>query len=230
VILVLLIDDEESAHLLVKQAMPEGARLDYADNLTAGLTMAAAQEYDLILTDLRMPGTTNGDALTKVLDVCPQTAVLVFTALHYPAYAASLIRQGAVGCVFKPDAAIEPEIAERLLREAMLFAVARHQAQQHQLLSLSQNAQAITELQREVRELRQVREQLVVTETRRKQDEEDIGVLQSKIDLLQAQLSARQTEREKGKWGLWAGIVTTVGTILTAVGVAWLAQRMGWKP
>jgi DNA-binding NarL/FixJ family response regulator len=214
----------------VQHAIPEGATLEYASSLTDGLTAASAHEYDLILTDLRMPGTTNGDALTKVLEVCPQTAVMVYTALHYPAYAASLIRQGAVSCVFKPDAAMEPEIAERLLREAMLFAVARHQAQQQQLLSMSQNAKAVEQLQREIKELRQVREQLAVTEARRAQDEEDIGALQTKLELLQAQLSARQAEREKGKWGMVGKVIAAIGAMLTAVLIPWLLQRLGVRP
>jgi DNA-binding NtrC family response regulator len=224
------VDDDDAARLLVKRALPEGASLEYASTLRDGLDWAELQDFDLILTDLRMPGTVNGDALTRMLDAVPHGAVMVFTALHYAGYACSLIRQGAVWVVFKPDAAIESEVAERLLQEAMLFAVARHETEQQKLLNASQNAQAIERLERELRDLRQAKEHLAVVEARRVHNEEDIASLTTRLELLQAQLGARQAEREKAKWGFWTKVVTGAGASVAVLVSTWLAHKLGWKP
>lgn len=209
--------------------MPEGSTLDYAQCLEDGLQLVERESYDLILTDLRMPGTVNGDALTATLERCPDAAVMVITALHFPAYAASLIRQGAVWVSFKPDAALEPEIAERLLQEAMLFAVARHESERSRAMNASVQAAEIAALQREVRELRSAKEHLIIIDTRYQQHQEDIQALETQVDRLNAQLSGRAVEREKGKWGLWGRVLGVIGTGLAAILGAWASGRWG-KP
>lgn len=226
---LLLIDDEADVEAFVRQSLPEGTTLAYASTLEAGIDQATTHDYDLILVDLRMPGTTNGDALTRVLEACPSTAVMVLTALHFPAYAASLIRQGAIWVSFKPDAAIEPAIAERLLREAIMFAIARYDAQRQQLLAHSEAASAIERLERELRELRPLSREIAVLQEQHRRQTLEIETCREGLDHLQERFSTQAAEREKGKWGLWARIIALAGTGLAALIGPWAASRWG-KP
>lgn len=220
----LLLDDETLVRGFVAQAMLAGGTLDYAPTLADGLVLAQAHVYDLIIVDLRLPDCRNGEALTKMLDACPTTAILVLTSLHSVGYAESLIRQGATWASFKPDSALEPELASRLLQETMIFTVARHEAQQQQLLSLSQNAQAIQRLSKDLAELRKLGEVVAGNEIRRQADQTRLGALEADIEALQDKLSHREAAREQGRWGLWTKVMALIGAAVAALG-PWLMSR-----
>lgn len=220
----LLVDDETLVRAFVQQALLTGSTLDYAQTLAEGLQLADTQDYDLILADLRLPGCRNGEALTKLLEVCPDCAILVLTSLHSVGYAESLIRQGAVGVFFKPDAAMEPELATRLLQEAMIFAVARHEAQQQQLLRLSVTAQAVQRLQRDLAELRKLGEVVAVHEARRLADQARVLALEDDLERLEEKLAERSAAREQGRWGFWSKVMAVIGAAVAALG-PWLMSR-----
>lgn len=226
----LLIDDERSAFEFVRSSLPESYELSYASTLTEGERLAELHDYDVILVDLKMPLVENGDALTCMLKVSPASAVIVITSLHSLGYAVSLIRQGALWVTFKPDAALEPEIAKRLLAEAVAFAKARHDHQQQQLLSLSANAAAIEELRREMRKLRQHSERLAVIEAHLGDGEVEMKKVWERFDAQHASQALALVEREKGKWGMWAKVIGLVGTGLAAIIGPWAASRWGRGP
>jgi DNA-binding NarL/FixJ family response regulator len=224
---LLLIDDELSIKAFVERSMPQGSTLDYAQTCEEGLKLLDTCEYDLILADLHMAGMTDGDALTAVLQKSSHVPVMVLTQLHFPAYAASLIRQGATWVHFKPDSSVEPVLAERLLGESMIFCKARHDAQRRELASASATTSAIERLEREVRDLLRDRERIAVLEEQHVDTEDEWRRLSDRIDAQRALQLAKDSERERGKWGMWAKIVGIVGTGLAAIIGPWAASR--WK-
>lgn len=64
---VLLIDDDEDQLMLLKILLSRaGFRVSAVDSAEQGLDMLKASPYSLIVTDLKMPGMTGSDLLSKV--------------------------------------------------------------------------------------------------------------------------------------------------------------------
>ena len=231
---ILLVDDAPEVQDFVHASMPSGCSLDYAGTLKIGVEMAEETPYDLIITDLMMPDVSNGDALTVLLKAFPGTPIMVLTQMHFPAYASSLIRQGAVDVAFKPDGAIEPEVAQRQLGETMMFAKARFDYHQQQMVSTSANAAAIEELKREIRELRKDGERLARLEKSDQDDNEKMRELwkyhesREAAKALALAEAAVTAEHVKGKWMNLARIIGLIGTGLAAIIGPWAASK--WKP
>lgn len=69
---------------------------------SAGEKSALDQDYDLILTDLRMPGRNGAEIARSVLQHKPKAKILVITAYPTDHLAAEAIEAGAAGLIKKP--------------------------------------------------------------------------------------------------------------------------------
>lgn len=100
---ILLVEDEqmlrESLALLLSE---EGFEVTQASDGNAGHEAALAGDFDLVLTDLRMPGMDGLAFLDRLQHICPQTPVIVFTAFGTVDSAVSAMRAGAADYVLKP--------------------------------------------------------------------------------------------------------------------------------
>lgn|GEM_PF-1739881 len=95
-------DDEEILHLL-GEVLRRGT---YSPDLYAhspdALVAATSQEYDLVITDLEMPGTSGMDLLTGVKEVFPLTQFIMITGYASVKSAADAMHKGAVSYLTKP--------------------------------------------------------------------------------------------------------------------------------
>jgi two-component system response regulator NreC len=114
---VVLADDHE----LVREGL--ALLLDQADGIevvgTAGdveatLRIVAAEQPDVLVLDLRMPGGSSIEALPRFAAVAPRTAVVILTMHHHPASARAALAAGAHGYVLKEAAGAELVQAVRL--------------------------------------------------------------------------------------------------------------------
>ena len=81
---ILIIDDDvELATLLIDYLTLEGFDAKSAQNGLDGLTMLAAEEFDLIVLDVMMPGMSGTETLTKIREKY-KTPVLMLTARGDP--------------------------------------------------------------------------------------------------------------------------------------------------
>src|SRR3990172_11649272 len=107
---VLVIDDEEIVRKSCKKCLtPEGYEVDVAPNAMEGLSLAEANRYDLILTDLKMPDMDGMEFLIKVRESQPEAKVIMITGYSTVEYAVKAIRSGAYNYIekpFTPDALI----------------------------------------------------------------------------------------------------------------------------
>ncbi len=73
---VLVVDDEDSIRLLLGQVLGHrlGCRVDFASNGTAALEAARAARYDLVVSDIRMPGMSGTELYSRLLDSDPALA------------------------------------------------------------------------------------------------------------------------------------------------------------
>ncbi|HWB12208.1 MAG TPA: HDOD domain-containing protein [Pirellulales bacterium] len=103
---VLLVDDDlELGRGLAHVLSSEGFICDRAANGTEASAMLAETDYDVLVTDLRMP-ILNGHALSvATLRKTPRPLVVILTAVIEPRLAADLLIRGVDDVLFKPVSA-----------------------------------------------------------------------------------------------------------------------------
>jgi len=100
---ILLIDDEEKlARHLQKGLSQAGHGVEVALTGTAGLELAALGQYDLILLDLMLPGTTGFDVLRNLREFGLDTPVMILSALNQSQHVVQGLDLGAVDYLRKP--------------------------------------------------------------------------------------------------------------------------------
>jgi len=100
---VLVVDDEEIARQNLSHVLRrEGYRVDDASSAEAALGLLQDNRYQLVLTDLRMPGMDGLSLLRLIKERHPTTEVIVITAHASTGSAVDAMRAGAFFYVEKP--------------------------------------------------------------------------------------------------------------------------------
>jgi two-component system response regulator PilR (NtrC family) len=100
---VLVVDDEAaSRESLVDVLKDEGYEATAAASTDAALELIEHGEFDLVVTDLRMPGRDGIALLREVRKLCPQTLVILMTAYASVETAVQALRDGAHDYMIKP--------------------------------------------------------------------------------------------------------------------------------
>lgn len=100
---VLIVDDERSVVLLLRQILNErGYDTCEAPNGLAGLKWFQSQFIDLVITDLKMPNMDGMTFLREVRRQEPATPVIVLTAYGSPESAIEAKESGAFTYLSKP--------------------------------------------------------------------------------------------------------------------------------
>lgn len=100
---ILVVDDEPNICRLLQRYLGRlGYQVDTAGTVPAALEMLAARSYDLVLTDLRLPGPSGLELLVEVRSRCPGTRTILMSA-HADIHAASAaIERGVDQLIVKP--------------------------------------------------------------------------------------------------------------------------------
>jgi two-component system nitrogen regulation response regulator GlnG len=78
---ILVADDEESIRwVLSKSLSKQGFQVDLASDGQEALLMSRKQSYDLAVLDIKMPGLSGLQLLSKFQEECPQALVVIMTA------------------------------------------------------------------------------------------------------------------------------------------------------
>ncbi|HEV7772659.1 MAG TPA: response regulator transcription factor [Conexibacter sp.] len=114
---VALADDHEVVREGLALLLEQAHRIDVvgtAGDVETTLRLVAAQQPDVLVLDLRMPGGSSIEALPRFAQVAPHTAVVILTMHHHPAAARAALAAGANGYVLKESAGVELVLAVRL--------------------------------------------------------------------------------------------------------------------
>jgi len=100
---VLIVDDEKLMRIsLESQLKKEGYNVKSVDNAIDGLKMVKSEEYDVVVTDLRLSGMSGMDFLKEIKKHNQEIIVVIMTAYGTLESAVSAIKEGAYDYIAKP--------------------------------------------------------------------------------------------------------------------------------
>ena len=100
---VLIVDDEKLMRIsLESQLKKEGYSVKSVDNALDGLKMVKSEEYDVVVTDLRLSGLSGIDFLKEIKKHNQEIIVVIMTAYGTLESAVSAIKEGAYDYIAKP--------------------------------------------------------------------------------------------------------------------------------
>jgi two-component system alkaline phosphatase synthesis response regulator PhoP len=101
---ILVVDDEAAIQYAISKSLQKlGYVVDSASTGEDALAFLKSQEYDVILTDIRMPGISGVDLLAKVRESHPDTSVIMMTGYADFDTAVESLRLGATDYLRKPS-------------------------------------------------------------------------------------------------------------------------------
>jgi len=113
---VLIIDDEKHTREGLQQALIDNYDVSVAANADEAFNLMDAQPFDVIVTDLRMPGKSGLKVIDKALALPHRPAVLMMTAYGNIETAVEAMKRGAVDFLTKP---VNIERLEVLIQRAL---------------------------------------------------------------------------------------------------------------
>lgn len=99
---ILVVDDDEAIRDMLYDLFEEEHRCHLAETAERALTYLETERYDVILTDISMPGLSGLELLGYVRQRQPDTPVIVITGIHDQEHAQGLLKLGAFHWLLKP--------------------------------------------------------------------------------------------------------------------------------
>ncbi len=100
---ILVVDDERAIRVMTARWLThEGFVVDIAADANEALSLLGAYQYDLMVSDIMMPGKSGIELLQEARNLSSDMAVLMVTALDYHDTAIQALELGAYGYIIKP--------------------------------------------------------------------------------------------------------------------------------
>ncbi len=100
---ILVVDDEaQIRHLLQKCLESAGYRCRTAEHVAMAKDILAAEPFELIISDINMPGESGIDLIQHVKQTATDTAVVVVSVIDNPEEAKAVLELGVYGYIVKP--------------------------------------------------------------------------------------------------------------------------------
>jgi YesN/AraC family two-component response regulator len=98
---VLIVDDEERVREVLCEVL-RGHTCHTAPSAEQALSLLGENEYDVVVTDISLPGMSGVELFGRVMGRLPDTPVIFISGISDEAYARGLIRMGAFAYIEKP--------------------------------------------------------------------------------------------------------------------------------
>ncbi len=122
---ILVVDDKENMLKLFAKILGDSQELTTAADGVRALSLVATQPFDVVVTDLRMPGADGFELLKAVKARAPETEVVMMTAYATVHDAVEAMKQGAYDYLQKP---FDPDAAALVVSRALERKRLREQA------------------------------------------------------------------------------------------------------
>ena len=115
---VLLVDDDETIRDTLYELLSEFYVCQTAETAEKAFARLEADEYDVVLTDISMPGLSGLELLGHVRQKFPDTPVIIISGIGDQEHAQGLIRLGAFDFLLKP---FSLDVVEKSVRRAVEY-------------------------------------------------------------------------------------------------------------
>ncbi|MCE5264257.1 MAG: sigma-54 dependent transcriptional regulator [Deltaproteobacteria bacterium] len=100
---ILVVDDDHSMRLALSESLEScGYDIAAAENGREAVALFKNGKFDLVVTDMKMPGMTGIDVLRVVKDLAPDVPVILITAYGTVGTAVEAMKEGAAEFIMKP--------------------------------------------------------------------------------------------------------------------------------
>lgn len=114
--LILVVDDDEAIRDTLYELLSEEHACQTAETAEQALARLEVDSYDLVLTDISMPGLSGLELLGHVRQKYPDTPVIIISGISDKDHAQGLIRLGAFEYLLKP---FRLEVVEKSVKRAL---------------------------------------------------------------------------------------------------------------
>jgi len=119
---ILVVDDDKQMRLDLSEILTmEGYDVDSAGSGEEALELVKRNDYDIVISDLKMPGMNGMELLAHIKKLKPETRVIMITAYATIESAVEAMRRGASDYISKPFKINEIEVAVRRALEEAKF-------------------------------------------------------------------------------------------------------------
>jgi DNA-binding NtrC family response regulator len=115
---VLLVDDDETIRDTLYELLSDSYVCQTAETAEKAFARLEADEYDVVLTDISMPGLSGLELLGHVRQKFPTTPVIIISGIGDQEHAQGLIRLGAFDFLLKP---FSLDVVEKSVRRAVEY-------------------------------------------------------------------------------------------------------------
>ncbi|HEY0005557.1 MAG TPA: response regulator [Pyrinomonadaceae bacterium] len=113
---LLLVDDDAAVRDSLYELFADEHRCHTAETTEKALAMLEQEFYDVILTDISMPGLSGLELLALVRQRYPETPVIIISGISDREHARGLLKLGAFAYLLKP---FRIEAVEESVRQAI---------------------------------------------------------------------------------------------------------------
>jgi DNA-binding response OmpR family regulator len=115
---ILVVEDDAEMRSLLKDFMEqEGIEADSVEDGSQAFRKLAREKFDLVVTDIRMPGLSGLDILPGLKQIQPNIAVIAITAFGSEEVRSRALEKGADGYLEKP---LQLEELKKLIHQMIL--------------------------------------------------------------------------------------------------------------
>lgn len=115
---ILIVDDDETIRDTLYELISENYICQTAETAEMALARLEADVYDVVLTDISMPGLSGLELLGHVLQKYPKTPVIIISGISDQEHAQGLIKLGAFDYLLKP---FRLEAVEKSVKRAVEY-------------------------------------------------------------------------------------------------------------
>lgn len=113
---ILIVDDDEIIRDTLNELLSEQYTCQTAGTADEAFARLSEKPYDLVLTDIAMPGISGLDLLGRVLQQYPKTPVIVISGISDQEHVQGLLKLGAFDFLLKP---FRLEVVEKSVKRAL---------------------------------------------------------------------------------------------------------------
>ena len=115
---ILIVDDDDVIRDTLDELLSSEYQCETVETGEKALVKLAAATFEVVLTDISMPGLSGRELLERVLHLYPQTSVIIISGFSDEEHAQELLKVGAFDYLLKP---FRLEVVEQSVKRALEY-------------------------------------------------------------------------------------------------------------